>query len=110
MLSQSTLGILLLVLVAVAITTGDYAIGGVGVWSTLIFVPCLLALWRSFRYDQVDVWRVPDDENLEVPKKAPPESNGGEDEPFESLESLSDAGRHELFQEGLASGDSETMS
>src|SRR5690606_37810880 len=44
-LFQGTLGLLLLVLVAVAITTGDYPIAGVGAWSTLIFLLCLLALW-----------------------------------------------------------------
>jgi cation:H+ antiporter len=86
-LFQSTLVMLLMVLVAIAITTGDYAIGGIGVWSTLIFVLCLLSLWRSYRYERVDAWRVSDDENLVV-KKAPTESDGGDDEPSESLRAL----------------------
>lgn len=95
LLFQGTLGVLLLVLVAMAITTGDYPVVGVGVWSTLIFLLCLLALWRSFRYEKRDVWRATDEardkkrDGSNGGKKPEPEAPAeGEDEPQASLRAL----------------------
>jgi cation:H+ antiporter len=90
MLFQGTLGILLLVLVAIAITTGDYPVVGVGAWSMLIFLLCLLALWRSFRYEKRDVWRVTDERTErkregKAPEPAAPEGGG---KPQDSLRAL----------------------
>jgi cation:H+ antiporter len=93
MLFQGTLCILLLVLVAIAITAGDYAFMGIGVWSALIFLLCLLALWRSFRYEKRDVWRVADEttakDERKGERKAPePGTPAGGSAPQGSLRAL----------------------
>lgn len=85
MIFQGTLGILLLIMVAIAITASDYPIGGIGIWSTLIFLLSLFALWRSFRYESRDAWRVTDDAAHEA-QKAPPEEDP--QAPDESLTAL----------------------
>jgi cation:H+ antiporter len=56
MLFQATLGIVLLAVVALAMSTGDQSILGVGFWSTTLFLLCLGALWMSSRYERRKVW------------------------------------------------------
>lgn len=84
---QGVLTILLLVLVATAITTGDLPVLGVGVWSSLIFLLCLLALWRSFRYNQLDVWRVANGTESDA-TEGNVDSAEGAAEPDEALRAL----------------------
>jgi cation:H+ antiporter len=48
-LFQGTLAIVLLGIVAVAMTTGDHMVLGVGVWSTALFLLCLAGMWMSAR-------------------------------------------------------------
>lgn len=82
MIFQGLLGILLLILVAAAIAVGDYPVGGIAAWSSLIFLLCLFALWRSFRYEKRRVWQVVDE------PKDPHRSNGGSDSQRQSTEPL----------------------
>jgi cation:H+ antiporter len=56
MLFQAALVITLLAVVAAAVVVGDYPIFGVGVWSTVLFLLCLGALWRSARYERRKTW------------------------------------------------------
>jgi hypothetical protein len=56
MLLQGTLTIALLAFVAVGMVTGDTLLLGVGMWSAILFVLCLGALWMSARYEGRRVW------------------------------------------------------
>jgi cation:H+ antiporter len=56
-LFQGTLGIVLLGVVAVAMTTGDVLVLGVGAWSTGLFLLCLGGLWLSAQYERRAPWR-----------------------------------------------------
>lgn len=107
MLFQGTLGILLLVVVAIAITIGDYPVLGVGAWSTLIFLLCLLALWRSFRYEKRDVWRVTDEKNErraegKATEPAAPEGRSKAEEPLRALILKVVAAGFVIFSAGFA--------
>jgi len=55
-LLQGTLGMLLLTTVAIAATVGDVALFGVGLWTTALFIMCVLALWLSSGYESRHVW------------------------------------------------------
>lgn len=59
-LLQGVLGILLLGMTAVLLTTGDLPIAGVGVGSALLFALCLSAMWISARYETRPAWMVVD--------------------------------------------------
>lgn len=55
-LVQGSLGILVLTLVAMAVTTGDVAVGGVGLWSITLLACCVGALWMTSHYERRHVW------------------------------------------------------
>lgn len=55
-LVQGALGILVLTLVAMAVTTGDVAVGGVGLWSSALLACCVGALWMTSHYERRHVW------------------------------------------------------
>lgn len=55
-LFQGTLGMMLLGMVAAAVTAGDVLVLGVGVWSTALLAACIGALWLSSNYERRHVW------------------------------------------------------
>lgn len=59
-LLQAALCLLVLVLVAVAITTGDVAFGGVGLWSASLLLVSIAAFWLSARYGERAPWTLRD--------------------------------------------------
>ena len=75
-LFQGTLGIVLLGVVAVAMTTGDVPVLGVGAWSSALFLLCLAGMWMSAQYQRRAPWLPADaEERLE------PEQDGSAAEP-----------------------------
>jgi cation:H+ antiporter len=56
-LLQGTLVIIVLVVVAVAVTTGDVAILGTGAWPILLVCLCITGFWLSSRYADRAPWR-----------------------------------------------------
>lgn len=72
-LLQAVLGMLLLAAVAAGIVAGDRPlVPGVGVWSTLIFAGCLIAMRIAARYETRPAWTVV------APPPAPPEDQEDE--------------------------------
>lgn len=59
-LLQGLLGMMLLGTTAVLLTVGDYALGGVGAGSVLLFTLCLLAMRISARYETRSTWTLVD--------------------------------------------------
>src|SRR5690606_35849756 len=66
-LLQSALCMVVLVLVGIAITTGDVAIFGVGGWTLVIFGVSLWAFWLSKDYSNRATWAIRE----KSPKKKP---------------------------------------
>jgi cation:H+ antiporter len=56
-LMQATLCMLVLVLVAASVTTGDFALVGIGAWSILICAAAVGALWLSAHYSERTPWK-----------------------------------------------------
>lgn len=56
-LLQATLCMLVLALVATAITTGDVQVLGVGLWAVVIFAASIAAFWLSARYAGRETWQ-----------------------------------------------------
>lgn len=65
-LLQGLLGMLLLGVTAVLLTTGDLPVGGVGAGSALLLALCIGAMWISAQYETRPAWAVVD----------PPEPDG----------------------------------
>ncbi|MBP0447547.1 sodium:calcium antiporter [Roseomonas sp. SSH11] len=55
-LLQAALNILLLTFVAMAVTTGDVALGPVGLWSCFLLLAYLGSMWLLSRYEGRDTW------------------------------------------------------
>lgn len=55
-LMQGVLGMLVLAIVAAAAAAGEVAIGGLGVWSTILFAACVGAMWVAFRFERQPAW------------------------------------------------------
>lgn len=72
-LLQGVLGMLLLGTTAVLLTTGDYAIAGVGAGSALLFALCLAAMRISAHYETRSAWTLVDPH--------PPQEQKSEEEP-----------------------------
>lgn len=76
-LLQGVLAMLLLAAAAAAITAGDRSLLGAGIWSTLLFLLCMFALWISSGYERRTTWIVanpqkrPEAPEDDRPTKAP---------------------------------------
>lgn len=57
---QGALGILILILVAIAILSGDITLGWIGLWPAFLCVACIGAFWMSARYASNTSWRASD--------------------------------------------------
>lgn len=57
-LLQGTLSMLLLTVVALAVTVGDVPLFGFGAWSLALFIACAAALWLSSGYENHPTWSV----------------------------------------------------
>jgi cation:H+ antiporter len=68
-LLQAALCLLVLVLVAVAVTTGDLALGGVGAWSTALLVVSIGAFWLSAGYGRRAPWTLRDAVEPQAPER-----------------------------------------
>lgn len=88
MLFQVGLGIGLLAVVAFAIVVGDFPIFGVGIWSTLLFLLCLGALWSSARFEKRKTWAALDEGGQAATGSTSDSSAGSEEPPNETLKLL----------------------
>jgi len=82
-LLQATLSMLVLALVAIAITTGDLPILGLGVWSIAVFAASIGAFWLSATYEAHAPWTLRETEQPNGGGQTPNPSGG------ESLRPLS---------------------
>lgn len=57
-LLQAVLGMVLLALVSAAVVTGDSPLFGVGIWSALILLSAVAAMWIASRYETRPAWVV----------------------------------------------------
>lgn len=74
-LLQAALCLLVLVLVAVAVTTGDLALGGVGAWSIALLAASIGALWLSAGYGKRAPWTLRDTAEPPAPERQPVEQS-----------------------------------
>lgn len=88
MLFQVGLGIGLLAVVAFAIVVGDLLVFGVGLWSTLLFLLCLGALWSSARFEKRKTWAALDEQGQTVTGSSPDASDEAEQSSDETLKRL----------------------
>ncbi|WP_137179729.1 sodium:calcium antiporter [Roseomonas sp. AR75] len=80
-LLQAALNIILLALVAAAITTGDVAIGPFGLWSLVLLLGYLASIWALSGYEGRITWMVPPEQDSEqAATPAAPSGHDNEDE------------------------------
>ena len=78
-LMQAALCMIVLALVAAAITTGDVAILGVGVWSLFLAAACVASFWVAARYGRDAPWTPSDAAQAEVAGASAPEGAHAEE-------------------------------
>ena len=84
-LMQAALAMILLALIAVAITVGEAPILGVGVWTIAICLTGVGAFWLSARYERVSPWapseasREDPEDGRSPPSGTAPSTDGGAD-------------------------------
>ena len=79
-LLQAALNIILLALVAAAITAGDQAIGTVGIWSSTLLAGYLVSVWALAGYEERMPWVASSPEGEPAGKAAPSSAaTGGEE-------------------------------
>lgn len=70
-LMQATFSMMVMVLVATAITSGDTLVFGVGAWSIAVFTASIGAFWLCARYEHTAPWTVKEElrskEHLRIP-------------------------------------------
>ena len=57
-LMQATLSMMVMALVAIAITSGDTSVLGIGAWSIAVFASSIGAFWLCARYERMAPWAV----------------------------------------------------
>ncbi|PWS35472.1 hypothetical protein DFH01_17845 [Falsiroseomonas bella] len=75
-LLQAALNVILLALVAAAITTGDIAIGPFGVWSLVLLLGYLASIWALSGSEGRIAWMVPPEKGGAPPAKPAPADDG----------------------------------
>lgn len=75
-LLQGTLGMMLMMVVAAAVTTGDVGMLGVGAWSAALLAGCVGALWLSSGYERRHVWEAVGAERATATDDAEEEGEG----------------------------------
>ena len=76
-LMQATLSMMVMALVAIAITSGDTSVLGIGAWSIAVFASSIGAFWLCAHYERAAPWAVVKEEPQSKERRVPSVENAG---------------------------------